>query len=286
MEFTGAQLEYLDHLGIDVWVPREQLLAQSAVPNQVSDQAVTPPVNDGAYQAPPVNAIQNIRQATSPAAQSVNPSAQQPMSSEQQVPVNTAVQANQAMPNAASANAETMPDVGAGASVNSSPLNSAPAYPGGDLSSLQPKNAEPVQQVNLEKAPEFHIQFWCYSTGLWLVSGNVNLEPEHHKLVHNIAHFIQGKKRKPRHVGIFSWPMLDSPNIDQGPEVAAKHLKDHIHRLQEISAVKKVVAFSDSDDWFSHLNPVKLDFTVDEVLHSASNKKSLWQSLLAHQIIE
>ena len=290
MEFTGAQLEYLDHLGIDVWVPREQLLAQSAVPNQVSDQVVTPPVNDGAYQASPANAIQDIRQAAPPAAQSVNPSVQQthqPIPSEQQAPVNTApqaVSANQAIPNAA-VNTEATQNAGTGAS-NSSPLNAAPAYPGGDLSALQANNAEAAQQPQLEKAPVFNIQFWCYSTGLWLVSGSVDLQPEHHKLVHNIAHFVQGKKRKPRHVGIFSWPMLDSPNIDQGPEVAAKHLKDHIRRLQEISAVKKVVAFSDSDDWFSHLNPVKLDFTVDEVLHSASNKKSLWQSLLAHQIIE
>ena len=138
----------------------------------------------------------------------------------------------------------------------------------------------------MQAAPNFNIQFWCYSSGLWIVSGKVDLLPEHHKLVHNIANFIQGKKRKPRHVGIFSWPMLDSPNIDQGPEVASKYLRDHIHRLQEVSAVNKVIAFSDCGDWMNHLNPITTQENIVQLLESPQSKKSLWQQLLPHQITE
>ncbi len=276
MEFTGAQLQYLDHLGIDVWVPREQLLEQPAAPNQVDQQQVIQPGNDGAYSEP----VRNTSDVLS--TQISQPSVAQ-FNSQENV---------QSSPDTATSVVHaTAPIINqpASAPVNStaSPLSSAPAYPVSDLKAIQGANqADQEVQSGTEKAPVFNIQFWCYSSGLWLVCGSVNLEPEHHKLVHNIAQFVQGKKRKPRHVGIFSWPMIDSPNIDQGPEVAAKHLKDHIHRLQEISTVTKVLAFSDCDDWFNHLNPVKADFTVDEILQSAENKKALWQQLLPHQITE
>lgn len=280
MEFTGAQLQYLDHLGIDVWVPREQLLQQAVAPSHVDQQQVVPPVNDGAFSEPVRHTSEAIAPQVSASMSAANPS---PQASTQAPNHDAAVApgANQVAP-AVVQSAATAP-----ANQSASPLNSAPAYPVSDLKAVQGnKQADQAEQPSIEKAPIFNIQFWCYSSGLWLVSGSVNLEPEHHKLVHNIAQFVQGKKRKPRHVGIFSWPMIDSPNIDQGPEVAAKHLKDHIHRLQEISAVTKVLAFSDCDEWFSHLNPVKADFTVDEILQSAENKKALWQQLLPHQITE
>jgi hypothetical protein len=243
MEYTGAQLEYLDHLGIDVWVTRESLLnAEQQNSAVVSEQAM--------QQAAPV---------------------QMPTQSVSQVTVTppTRSSAHQVQPSVQPADISAPVKTG-------SPLSAAPAFP---VAEVVVPNLGVIQP-----APVFNIQFWCYSTGIWMVSGNVNLEPEHHKLVHNIAQFVQGKKRKPKHVGIFSWPMLDSPNIDQGPEVAIKHLKDHIHRLQEVSAVKKVIVFADCDEWFEHLNPVKLNVTLSGVLNSPEAKKVLWQQLISHQV--
>jgi hypothetical protein len=265
MEYTGAQLAYLDHLGIDVWVTRESLLN--------ADQQNSIVATEQAMQyAAPVQTMSN--QAVPNQTVPVQP-AQAPV----QMPAHqmTAAPIQQVQPTAQPiAQSTTQAAVALAPTKTGSPLSAAPAFPA----------TEPVLSNigTMQPAPIFNIQFWCYSTGIWMVSGNVNLEPEHHKLVHNIAQFIQGKKRKPKHVGIFSWPMLDSPNIDQGPEVASKHLKDHIHRLQEVSTVKKVVVFADCDDWFEHLNPVKLNVTLSDVLNSPEAKKSLWQQLIPHQV--
>jgi hypothetical protein len=257
MEYTGAQLAYLDHLGIDVWVTRESLLnAEQQNSVVTTEQAM--------QHAAPVQATANQPVPVQPAQAPVEMPAHQ-------VPTHqvTAAPIQPLQPTAQAA----VPLV---STKTGSPLSAAPAFP----------VTEPVVSNTgaNQPAPIFNIQFWCYSTGIWMVSGNVNLEPEHHKLVHNIAQFIQGKQRKPKHVGIFSWPMLDSPNIDQGPEVASKHLKDHILRLQDVSTVKKVVVFADCDDWFEHLNPVKLNVTLSDVLNNPEAKKSLWQQLIPHQV--
>jgi hypothetical protein len=256
MEYTGAQLAYLDHLGIDVWITRESLL------NAEQQNSIVATEQDTQYTAP----VQTTDNQTVPAQPAQGP-VQMPAHQVTAAPIQQVQPIVQSTTQAAVALAPTKTD---------SLLSAAPAFP----------VTEPVLSNigAMQPAPIFNIQFWCYSTGIWMVSGNVNLEPEHHKLVHNIAHFIQGKKRKPKHVGIFSWPMLDSPNIDQGPEIASKHLKDHIHRLQEVSTVKKVVVFADCDDWFEHLNPVKLNVTLNDVLNSPEAKQSLWQQLIPHQV--
>ncbi|MEY8205992.1 MAG: hypothetical protein RPR40_13095 [Bermanella sp.] len=133
-------------------------------------------------------------------------------------------------------------------------------------------------------APRFNIQFWCYSSGVWVISGEVELSPQHHMLVHNVAHFLQGKKRKPRHVGIFSWPMLDAPNIDQGGDIATKYLKQHIAQLQNLTKCKTLLAFDDSATWLSHMSPVIVPCSLSELLTSVDHKKALWQQLLPHQL--
>jgi nucleoid-associated protein YgaU len=253
MEYTGAQLQYLDHLGIDVWVTRESLLNSEPLNDDVAQQA-----QPQAPVAPPVQPIQ--------------PAPVQAGTVEL-VPVQAPIQAPVQVPAAALAAAPASANTG-------SPLSVVPAFP------VMDKTTSADNQAGIQAPPIFNIQFWCYSTGIWLVSGNVNLAPEHHKLAHSIAQFVQGKKRKPKHVGIFSWPMLDSPNIDQGPEIASKHLKDHIHRLQAVSTVTKVIAFADCGGWLEHLNPVKLSVTLDDVLNSTESKKALWQQLIPHEITE
>lgn len=274
MEFTGAQLQYLDHLGIDVWVPREQLLQAPIIPNQVEQSSA---FNHSSMNDAPFAHHQDANVSVSVAADKAS------------VQSITSVQSTKPKEQAAKVAIGNQEET-AGSPVDLPQSKtkeglSVPAYPGGNLDSALDKVSEPVGS-NVQVAPVFNIQFWCYSTGLWLVSGNVNLQPDEHKLVHNIAHFIQGKKRKPKHVGIFSWPMLDSPNIDQGPDVASKHLKDHIHRLQEICAVKKLIAFEDCDAWFDHLSPVQLPFTLNDMLNNSENKKALWQQLISHQMAD
>lgn len=278
MEFTGAQLQYLDHLGIDVWVPREQSLQQASVPCHV-DQA-SAAVNDVVHAASQSSAAHP--QAVAPAQGIAEPNQAPASNSVVSPPVETPHIASVA----SSGMTSNVENIKAVTGLNSgSPMAAAPAYPGGDLKAAQQSTASNENSVKVS-APEFNLQFWCYGSGLWLVNGHVNIQPEHHKLVHNIANYVQGKKTKPRHVGIFSWPMLDAPNIDQGPEVAAKHLKDHIHRLQEISTVKKLVVFADDDDWFAHLNPIKIAATLDDLLNNPEHKKALWQALMPHQLTD
>ncbi len=142
----------------------------------------------------------------------------------------------------------------------------------------------PTGPVDTTPAPRFNIQFWCYSSGVWVISGEVELSPQHHMLVHNVAHFLQGKKRKPRHVGIFSWPMLDAPNIDQGADIATKYLKQHIEQLQNLTKCKKLLAFDESAKLLSDMSPLIVPCSLSELLTSVDHKKALWQQLLPHQL--
>ncbi len=103
-------------------------------------------------------------------------------------------------------------------------------------------------------------------------------------LVHNIAQFVQGKKRKPRHVGIFSWPMLNAPNVDQGSDIASKYLGQHMAQLQELSPCKKVLAFNDCHTWFENMDAVNVPATISQLLQSVDGKKALWHQLIPHQI--
>jgi hypothetical protein len=166
-------------------------------------------------------------------------------------------------------------------------VRTAAENPAARLAQIAPESLNqtvPTSSASNTPAPRFNIQFWCYSSGVWIISGEVELSPQHHMLVHNVAHFLQGKKRKPRHVGIFSWPMLDAPNIDQGGEIASKYLKQHIDQLQNLTKCKKLIAFDESSTWLTDMTPVVVPFTLSELLVSVDHKKALWQQLLPHQL--
>lgn len=267
MEFTGAQLQYLDHLGIDVWVSRDQLDSQP-VPSELIPETAEA-VNDTPYVQASVDASKSVEIAASQ--------------------VSTPVQNNQPVVSQevhAGSTVSTQPVKTKAETIISSTPSSAPAFPKIDPGlAVTDTEAKPAAEM-AQSAPKFNIQFWCYSSGLWIVSGNVDLLPEHHKLAHNIAQYVQGKKREPSHLGIFSWPMLDSPNVDQGPEVASKHLKDYIQRLQQSHTVKHVIAFSDCSEWFTHLNSINVDFTLNDTLQSVEHKQALWKTILPYVISE
>lgn len=266
MLYSAAQLTYLEHLGIDVWVPKDLPVQQSAIePEQATpvvhaEPEFVPPVH---YEDVPPNHYQN-EQGAEPAQafqQVVAPQTPAPQvpSSQTSVPPTTPAQVSMATPNLNSALTSSIP---------------APAFP-----KAAQQNA-PVNRL------EFHVQFWCYSSGVWFISGDVNVTPQQHKLVHNLAQFVQGKKRKPRHVNVFSWPMIDSPNVDQGADVANKYLSSHIERLQQACEQKQVFVFNDCDFYPANLPHVKLDTTLNELLSSAQAKQVLWQQLLPHQLSE
>jgi len=236
LEFGAAQLTYLDALGVDVWIHREQLLAEAsiAVPETAMVDVVA---NDSLSVAPPLA-----------------PSAKGPVSS------GFMAQASEALKTSIAPSVAAMP-------------------------SVQPQDATvaPDSQAH-QQAPRFNLQFWCYSTGLWFVSSHAELLPEHHKFVHNLAQFLQGKKRRPRHVGIFSWPMIDSPNIDQGVVVAKKYLQQHMEQIQQISPCSKLIALDDAEQWLPEEGLVALKTNLSTALTGGAEKRRIWKILQEHQI--
>lgn len=262
MLYSAAQLTYLEHLGIDIWVPKDvpAVSAGQEVPQATTDsfQTASVTLESQAYAAPShfedVPVAQPV--ADTQAAQ-LNPSQQMPPSQ---------------MPSPSVTPAQTSPVNVAASALNSALTSSipAPAFP----QSVQAEEAGSVSRV------EFNIQFWCYSTGVWFIGGDVNVTPEQHKLVHNLAQFIQGKKRRPRHVNVFSWPMIDSPNVDQGEEIAAKYLLAHIERLQQACEQKTIIVFNDCDYFPSQIPHVKLEVNLQQLLNDPVAKKALWQQIL------
>ena len=236
LEFGAAQLTYLDALGIDVWIHREQLLAQATV--TVAEVASTS-----------VDATDSFAAAPPPV-----PPAKSPMNT------GFMAQASEALKTSIAPSVTTMP--------NAQPQEAA----------VTPDGQAPQQ------APRFNLQFWCYSTGLWFVSSHAELLPEHHKFVHNLAQFLQGKKRRPRHVGIFSWPMIDSPNIDQGVAVAKKYLQQHMEQIQQISPYSKLIALDDADQWLPEEGLVSLKANLSTAFIGGAEKRRIWKILQEHQI--
>ena len=235
-EFGAAQLTYLDALGIDVWIHREQLLAEASV--AVPETA-------------PADVIANNSLSAAPAPV---PSAKSPVNS------GFMAQASEALKASIAPSVAAMPNV-------------------------QAQDTSVVSELQVpQQAPRFNLQFWCYSTGLWFVSSHAELLPEHHKFVHNLAQFLQGKKRRPRHVGIFSWPMIDSPNIDQGVVVAKKYLQQHMEQIQQISPCSKLIALDDAEQWLPEEGLVALKTNLSTALTGGAEKRRIWKILQEHQI--
>lgn len=262
MLYSAAQLTYLEHLGIDVWVPKDVPVAAAQAP-----LSHTQPVD---VEQVPVTQT-HTQTLDVPAHFEDIPVSSEPAYAEPVV--NNPAPLTQTPANPIPA---TAPVTTSGAALNSALTSSipAPAFP-----KAKDANAETQSHSKLE----FNIQFWCYSSGVWIISGDVNVTPEQHKLAHNLAHFIQGKKRRPRHVNVFSWPMIDSPNVDQGESVALKYLQGHIERLQEVCPLKTVLLFNDCQFWPEQLPHVKLDMSLRNLLEDPSLKAKLWQTLRAHQ---
>jgi len=148
----------------------------------------------------------------------------------------------------------------------------APAYP------LQPE--QPVKA----ETPQFTLHYWCYRSGLWIVTSESELTPEHHKFVHNVAQFIQGSRSKPKHVGMFNWPMLEAPNVDQSAEVAKKYLAEHLHQLTQMVKPSNMLCFAESPQWLTDFAVLEYDISISEIMASAGNKQQLWQYLVRQNI--
>lgn len=246
MEFSCTQVTYLDALGIDVWLPRDQ--------HGLSE------VIQAAESAPQLDARAAARAAVSQVLD--RPKVQQPSETN----ATLAVASNSPVP-----------------SPLQEPVRSPSQAPTASIQS-------PVSQVSSTETtelsvPHFHLQFWCYGSGLWLVSSHQSLQPAHHKFVHNLAAYIQGKKRKPKHVGVFSWPMIDAPNIDQSETVAKRYLQQHVNQLKQVSAMEKMIAIDESQVWLSEFVPVCLDTQLDLCLQSATEKQRVWRVLSSHRCL-
>lgn len=261
MLYSAAQLTYLEQLGIDVWVPRDvpaQMVEQAAAPVQQAAPSTAEFVAPVHYEDVP--AVQPPQAAQVQPAQPSIPAPPSPMT-QPSVQSTVAPQSQSPAPaNFQSAITSNIP---------------APAFP---------KSREP--QASQTPSIEFHIQFWCYNSGVWFISGDEHVTPQQHKLVHSLAQFVQRKRRKPRHVNVFSWPMIDSPNVDQSIEVAGKYLQIHIDQLQQACEQKAVFVFDDCEYYPAHLPHVKLPTNLQQLLNSPEQKKQLWLQLLTHQLPE
>ena len=235
MEFSSTQVTYLDALGIDLWVPRDQLALSEPQIEESPQVDVRAAARAAVASAPETATIQS-----------------QPA---QQTPPPSPVAQNQ------------IPKI--------------------DMSAAPPSvvaTAAPATESTVSAVPHFHLQFWCYGSGLWLVSSHQSLQPDHHKFVHNLAAYIQGKKRRPKHVGVFSWPMIDAPNIDQSESVAKSYLQQHIQQLQKISTMEKVIALDESLKWLPQGAAVGIDTDLDLCLQSVTEKQRVWHALQTHRL--
>lgn len=272
--YSATQLQYLDHLGIDVWVDRAELAAM--IPAPVEPSVQQGPASVGNLQAQ--LSAQHVVPAA-PASEQVQATAPAPV----QAPVNQTVQPVSQAQNPMQVGLQAANTV-AQAPVTSGASNiSAPAFP-------KKAHDSAADKQQIETAPNFNLQFWCYgsasSDGVWLLSDEVELSRSHHMFAHNIAHFLQGKKRKPRHVGIFSWPMLDAPNVDQSVEVAKHYLQQHFAQLQQISSAKTIIAFKGCENWMSEQAHISIPFSITDVLQNPLHKKALWALLLPHKNLD
>lgn len=269
MEFNSTQLTYLDALGIDVWMPRDQ----SALDAAIADTQVQSATQAGTSQSASVgssNSTSNRAAAMAAATELLNGS-QSSKNSQPEAAVTQAAPAANPIPVVQSA-----PPV-------AEPKAQAPTQP-----IQQPSQQEGQDASTINPAPYFTLQFWCYSSGFWFVSAYQGIRPEHHKFVHNLALYLQGpsqgKKRKPKHVGVFSWPMIDAPNIDQSESVARTYLSQHIQQLQQMSPADKFIALDDSHHWLPSENRICLDTQLDNALSSSTEKLRIWQILQAHRL--
>jgi len=253
-EFSSTQKHYLDALGIDLWMPRDAVVSEDVL-------------------------------------------AEEPARS------------NSAYPDHAHLDGQVVSGSGRAkglAAVNAAlngPASTAPVEPAGKLppqvaqTEVPPGRPEATPQhlatteATPTLVPHFHLQFWCYRSGFWFVSGMHGLAPQHHKFVHGLALYLQGpsqqRAQKPKHVGIFSWPMLDAPNIDQSETVARHYLRQHLSQLQQMSPCDTIIALDDAAQWLADLEEqtvVRLDTGLDLCLNSISEKKRIWGLLQAHRL--
>ena len=206
---------------------------------------------------------------------------------EAQLPVQEAHEliASEAVPAGSAVGISSAP-IGNGFMAQATEALKAVVSPTGAAQPISPSLASEQQEPLIpQQPPRFNLQFWCYSSGLWFVSCHNELLPEHHKFVHNLAQFVQGKRRRPRHVGIFSWPMIDSPNIDQGVEVAKKYLQQHMEQIQQLSPCSKLIALDNAAHWLPPQGLVSLELDLSTCLARSDEKQRIWKVLLEHQIL-
>ncbi len=247
MEFSSTQLTYLDALGIEVWLPRD---AQALELDSASQHASLPNQQGAA----------NVQGTANPAS--------------------------------ALAAALTKPEAAASAPPASAPAPNHEIQVPAQTAQMDVTRQPPAaQDAAAQAVPHFHLQFWCYRSGFWFVSAMHGLAPRHHKFVHNLALYLQGpsqqRAQKPKHVGIFSWPMLDSPNIDQSETVARHYLQQHLAQLHQLSPCDTLVALDDCSHWlndFSEHTPVHLDTQLELCLNSSSEKQRIWRLLQPHRL--
>ena len=274
--YSASQLQYLDHLGIEVWVDRAELAAMIPTPVEANTK-------QGPASVENLQAQLSAQQAVAPVTTTAQPQVAAHTSDAPRVSVNQPAPPVSQVQNSMQAGLQAANAV-AQAPVTSGASNiSAPAFPKQAHASATDKSA-------VEVAPNFNLQFWCYgsssSDGVWLLSDEVELSRTHHMFAHNVAHFLQGKKRKPRHVGIFSWPMLDAPNVDQSAEVAKHYLQQHFAQLQQISSAKTIIAFKGCDNWMGEQAHISIPFSITDVLQNPLHKKALWALLLPHKNLD
>ncbi len=264
---SSTDASYLQAMGIDLWLEQHQVLAMYS-----TNQDDAAPVN-------PVAAIQTLRSQHSSSDQRSNGSTSVSHISDVPPSVPSRTDTPKASVGLGESNA-VADQVVLTQEAQHALSNRSPAE---GPSTVQGLTSGAVTH-HFDPAPNIHLQFWCYRSGVWFVSAESDLLPQHHQFVHNLALYLHGKKKRPKHVGVFSWPMIDAPNLDQSERVARHYLQQHIQQLESLSPAAKIFAFEGASQWLPDSQCVPLPALLSQY-SEIDTKKSLWSALMPHRSV-
>lgn len=248
------RIEYLQAMGIQLWMPRE------ALPNAAQSLWLT---SEMAEYSP------STQQATGTAVQAGHAAdLLAGMGLDSSKPV-TAV----------ALQAQTKPGEDAVAESSSKPeLPLAPAIlstPSGETETLE---SAPVQTMD-STVPRFELYFALWPCGMLWVSGR-NFEQKDHAFQTAVSYALLGSTVPQANYSQFKWPYIEGSNEDQGTAVALRALTAQWEFMSGQGARGWISMDGTSHEWLNKVasKPLYSVANADE-LFTVAGKKQLWQAL-------
>lgn len=258
------RIEYLQAMGIQLWMPREVLpnapesrwLAEN--PGQGSSAGTQDAVKGG--HAAELLAGMGFGSAdaagdkTSAAAASTQPSAQVP--AQQQAQSQQSEQTAQTAVHSLAANTES------------------PLKPSASEAAEQPADA-PVDMT----VPHFELHFVLWPCGtLW--AGSQVADQALLAYQASVSSFITGSNYRQHSLFSFKWPYLEISSEDQSKPVALRALQAQWDHIKSQGSKQWIAVDEESSHWFEQVAQAPLlAVSSQDQLFLAGNKKALWQAL-------